>query len=462
MSIQKVGRPTTDDGDNKKKSGGSWKYILNIAIVLVVTIGAVVVSLAGDFDNIIIAFNTVNWGWIGICFLLVLCSILLNGLILFVFARLYTRNYRFRQALACGSVGTFYNAVTPGASGAQVMQAYTYKKQGVPISAAASIMVMYSIVYQVVLIVYGIVSFIVKYDTLMTIEAIKFTLNDFPISLSILPLTIIGFALNLGFILLILLMSYSRKFHNFVMGPCISFLAKIKILKKPDKYRESLRIQVENFKIELRHLLSNIPFTILVTILFVIILTINFSVPFFVGKALGARYEVEWMSFWDSVYYSNYHQMITGLIPIPGSAGVSEYFFYQLFNPYYNHTGGPGSDNISAAAAQLIWRTITFIIPLIVGGFVTAFYRSSPKESIPEQNSFRETFVSLQASTFVERKEATDKKFETMRLNRELIKESLKKRKEKDAKEKDERPSRRIDQTDWNEIEIDDESDKDV
>ena len=63
-------------------------------------------------------------------------------------------------------------------------------------------------------------------------------------------------------------MSYSHRIHNFIMHYGVGFLAKIKILKHPDQTRESLRIQVENFKIELRRLLSNIPITITILVLF--------------------------------------------------------------------------------------------------------------------------------------------------------------------------------------------------
>ena len=67
----------------------------------------------------------------------------------------------------------------------------------------------------------------------------------------------------------------------------IGFLGKIKILRHPDDTRESLRIQVENFKIELRRLLSNIPIFILMIICFSLILMIRFSIPFFAGLALN-------------------------------------------------------------------------------------------------------------------------------------------------------------------------------
>ena len=104
----------------------------------------------------------------------------------------------------------------------------------------------------------------------------------------------------------------------------------MKIVKNPDKTRENLRIQVENFKIEFRRLWTNIPFFILVTVSFAIYMTLKFSIPYFCGLALGNEH-TSIKYFWDSVFLGNYHQMITGIIPIPGSAGVSEYVFTMLF-----------------------------------------------------------------------------------------------------------------------------------
>ena len=134
-------------------------------------------------------------------------------------------------------------------------------------------------------------------------------------------------------------MGYWRGFHHFVMGPCINLLHKLRIVKNPDKQRENLRIQVENFKIELRRLLTNIPFLILVVVLVFAAMTIKFSVPYFIGLALGNQSQVA--TFWDSVFLCNYHQMVTGLIPIPGAAGVSEYFFAKLFVKHFSYCKYP-------------------------------------------------------------------------------------------------------------------------
>ncbi len=440
--IKPQGEENSPKGNKKKNK---FKYFLNISFVLIATVVAIALSLFGHADKVLAELKKCDWKILLVVFGLMLVCVCIRSFILFCFARLYTKKYHFHQAVAVDQIGVFYNAVTPGSSGGQLLQAYTYKKQGIQISAAVSILAMYSIVFQTVLIIYGIVSFIVKYDFINQIGSIPFNLAGWNFSIPIWPLTIIGFVLNVGVILIVLLMGYWHRFHNFIMGPCISLLTKIKIVKNPDKKRESLRVSVENFKIELRRLLTNIPFTILVSICFFAYFTIKFSIPYFCGVALGNQSSVA--NFWDSVFLSNYHQMVTGLIPLPGSAGASEYFFFALFFNDKDPSKGffykvvmadslaeidinatKAASSALCSAALLIWRTITFTIPLLFAGFVTAFYRASPKEeaNIDSDMSNRETFVSIQNETYLERKHELDTMINTSTLSRTAIANKLK------------------------------------
>ena len=449
-----------DKKTGKKKSKKSVvRYILNISFVLIVTIVSIIVSLFGggtekakDIWKLIVS---ARWEWLLAIVGVMAGIILIRSFILFCFARLYTRRYHFHSALAVDQVGVFYNAVTPGASGGQIMQAYTYKKQGLHISSAVSALAMYSIVFQIVLIIYGTLSFIMKFDLIMSIPPL--TLNFYTVTFAIPPLalTIIGFLLNVSVILIVLLMAYWHSFHNFIMGPVVSLFAKIKILKNPDKTRENLRIQVENFKIEFRRLWTNIPFFILVGVLFAVYMTLKFSVPYFVGLALGNEH-ASFKYFWESVFLGNYHQMITGLIPLPGSAGVSEYFFNKLFyneaNPslgfYFSSIATQGetiaytkASSSLTMSALLLWRSITFIFPIVIAGLTTAFYRATPREEIEKRGDIpnRQTFVALQNETYVMRKEEVDALIETQTLSRKAILSKLRgnnKAKENKAKPK--------------------------
>jgi hypothetical protein len=118
-----------------------------------------------------------------------------------------------------------------------------------------------------------------------------------------------------------------------------------------------------------------------------------------------------------AAFLSSFHQMVTGFIPLPGSAGVSEYFFYYLFFNLYNQNDGV------IKAAQILWRTATYHLVLLVSGLVSALYRSRPKEAIHYAN--RQTFVNLQLETFDERKRSADTMFETRQLSRKEIQKKI-------------------------------------
>ena len=454
------------------------KYVLNISFVLIATGLAIFFAIKDDASEIWGYLSTANVNYLLIVLGIMAGCVLVRSFILFCFAHLFTRKYHFHQAIAVDQIGQFYNAITPGASGGQIMQAYTYKKQGVQVSSAVSILAMYSIVYQSVLIVFGTISFIVKYDFINSLGYFEtgITIQGVSVSLPIWPLTIIGFILNLSVILIVFLMGYWHGFHNFVMGPIVTLLSKIKIVKNPDKTRENLRIQVENFKIEFRRLSTNIPFLILIIVCFTAYMILKFSVPYFVGKALGNQSPNG--DFWDCIFLSNYHQMVTGLVPVPGSVGISEAVFHSLFmNPSayekgffavgsINEMGEFVADSKATIAlcrsSLLVWRSSTFVIPVLIGGFVAAFYRSSPKNEVHMGDiPNRQTFYSLQKETYIERYEEVASLVETSKLSREAILAKLKpggKKKQKKKKNKGNVPAN-ISQHEYDEVELDDMED---
>ena len=477
MDKQELEKKVAEQEEGKPRSKKSTvKYVLNISLVLIATSLAIFFAIKDDAREIWKALITVDVKYILIVVAMMVGCILVRSFLYFCFAHLFTRKYHFHQAIAVDQIGQFYNAITPGASGGQIMQAYTYKKQGVPVSGAVSILAMYSIVYQVILITFGTISFIVKYDFITKLGVIPTTIkvNEVPINLPIWPLTIFGFILNVGVIGIVFLMGYWHGFHNFVMGPVVTFLSKIKIVKKPDKMRENLRIQVENFKIEFRRLSTNIPFLLLVIGSFVIYMNLKFGIPYFVGLALGNQSMKA--SFVDCIYLSNYHQMITGLIPIPGSAGVSEFVFYNLFMNENNLASGffcvfdefgipdAAATRTLCRSALLIWRSSTFVIPILIGGIVAAFYRSSPKNEVHAGDiPNRQTFYSLQQETYVQRAEEVESLVETTRFNREAIAEKLNPKNMRKKKKKKKRSSTvpaDLAKQDYDEVELDDLEDK--
>jgi uncharacterized protein (TIRG00374 family) len=439
---EKTTRIPEQETPKKKKQS---KYWVSISIVLLMTALSLIFSLynAGDGDigkgtaYIVNALKGCNGWWLTTIALLIIASYLLDGFIIQIFCRLYTRHYKWHQGVSNAMIGAFYNDVTPGASGGQVMQVYTMKKQGIEVSNAASIMVMWFIIYQMSLIFFDIIAIIFEWSTISAIKSFQipnFSLFGWDGTISMLPLIIIGFILNLSIIALLFLMSYSHKFHNFIMHYGIGLCAKIHLVKNPDKTRENLRVQVENFKIELKRLQANVPVTILIFLLFFVIQILRTSIPYFAGLALdaygyGATFDFSMMM--DSCFRSAFHQMVTGLFPLPGSAGVSELFFQVMYSNYYVESLAvvDGSLTIirtasaNMATANILWRVATFHLVVLISGFFAVFYRSRPHEDYHYAN--RQTFVDLQLATFDERKLSSDTLYETKQLSRKEIQRRL-------------------------------------
>lgn len=440
MCFKKKEKEKNNKPDKKK----GRKLILMI-LVFGLAIASLFISIYGAGEgDFIKGFNTVKDALIssdplylaltaGVFFF----SFFIEGLIFLVFCRLYTRRYYLHQGVANAFIGAFYNNVTPSQSGGQVMQAYTFKKQGIEISNAASILVMSFILYQASLIIFDIFAISFEWETIMSITSFKipnFSLFGWNGELPMLPLIILGFILNVSLILLLLLMSYSHRFHNFIMHYIVGFLGKIRLVKDPDKTRENLRVQVENFKVELKRLQTNVPVTILILVLYLAVLFFRFSAPYFAGMALhayGAQEGFSFLRLTDACFRSAFHQMVTGLIPIPGGAGVSELFYVAMFNDFFTETyavGANGLEIIRSASgnimtSQILWRFITFYLLLLVSGLVAALYRSRAKESF--RYATRQTFVDLQMATYETRKISVDTLYETKQLSSKNIRKRL-------------------------------------
>lgn len=433
---EEVKQPVSEQTAEKKSN--KLKYIIGVLVVIVMTALSLTLSLiGGGAEAVISAIKSAEPLWFWVIIAMVAVSYCIDGLILLIFCRLYTRHYKFHQGLANAMIGAFYSDVTPGASGGQVMQVFTLKKQGLDVSNGASIMVMWFILYQISLIIFDVIAFVFEGPTILQIKTVKLSIwTDWNPEITLMPLIIIGFAVNLSVLALLFLMSYSHKFHNFIMNYVLGFLHKIKIIKNLDKARENLRVQVENFKIELRRLQTNIPVTILIVNLFLFNLLLRYSIPYVAGLALdayGADRTFTWKFFFEGAFRSAFHQMMAGLIPLPGAAGVSELFFNVIFgNGYYQATTkilADGSTEVvrelsaNLAAGQILWRSTTFYLVLIAGGLVAAFYKSRPKENYVYAN--RQTFVNLQLETFDERKRMVDTLYETKQLSRKSIAQKL-------------------------------------
>ncbi len=357
------------------------RYVIYLIIVLGLTALAFYLTIGDKINDIFTVLGSANIWYILLILVVVIGCIIFRSISIFSLTRLFEKDYYFHRSIMIDQIGSLYRMVTPAGIGGHVMETYTYTKQGVKISNALSVLAMYSIIYQIVLIAYGIITIIVKHDLVNEIGSISISFNnDNALQVPLWLLVGIGFAFNTLSIGFILLISYWNGFYHFIRGPIFKLLVKIRVFKNLEESQTKLDGAVINFRGNLKTLFKHIPTFLICFVCFFIYITISYSVPYLCGLALGNT-SVN-ANFWDSVLLSNFHQMVTCIIPIPGSSVVSELFFLRLFYP----TSGPvffDTEEI-ARASLLLWRSLMFIFPLVIACLVTLIYR--PRKRVNDEN----------------------------------------------------------------------------
>lgn len=355
------------------------KYLIFLVIVIGLTILAGYLTLKDNYHSVVDVFKQANAWYLVLVLGIVIISILLRSLAIRLFALTYVKKYSFHRSIALDQVGTLYRMITPAGIGGHVMETYTYKKQGVSISNALSMIAMYSIVYQFALLTYNLITIIAKFDLIGQIGYVPISFaSSSSVNIPLWVLILIGFVFNCAVVGFIYLLSFSKLFYRFVDGPILSLLFKCKIFKDKEIYHQKLANSVDNFRKNLKHLFSHWPTIIFTFVIFMVYITISYSIPYIVGLSLNNISSNA--NFWDSVLLSNFHQMITSIVPIPGNSLLSELFFLKLFYP----SSGPKfyESEQMAKAALLLWRTLMFIIPLAISCIYTLVYRPRKEENI--------------------------------------------------------------------------------
>lgn len=348
-----------------------------------------------NLSAVLEAFSQANAWVIGGILAMMFGVVLIESTILFILARLYTTRYNLRKGISNFFIGIFFSHITPSSSGGQFAQAYTFKKQGIDLANAASILVMHFLLYQIAQVFFGALALIFRFDQFSSqVESV--TIGSF--SLPILSLSLIGFGINFLIIFGILILAKSRFIHTVIINGVVTLLGKMKLLKHPDTVKENLHVQIENFRIELNRLQANKAVTWVLLVMFFARLTITNAIPY-VSALAFPTIDLGNSNLFDGIFMSAYLQVIVAFVPLPGAVGFSEFFFSYLFSSLF----GGYSQTI---APQLIWRGVTFYLMLIIGAITLVIYRFGSKDSFLDEQ--QKSFVELQRETVEFRRQTSE------------------------------------------------------
>ena len=173
-------------------------------------------------------------------------------------------------------------------------------------------------------------------------------------------LVTLGFIINTLVMIGLIIISFSNKFNHFIVSKSINILSKMKLIKDKEKMQEKWREKVDDFHEGAEYLKKNKMLCLRTFVYNLIYLALNYVMPYFVILALAKT--VTDATPLKAICASAYVLIMGSFVPIPGASGGIEYGYLKFFG---NFIGGT-----LLKASLLIWRTISYYLPMLIGGIL--------------------------------------------------------------------------------------------
>jgi len=321
----------------------------NSILLLLITAVVVVFVLKDDFPDIMKSVMNSNLLYLLIALFIFALGLLFEAKAYQEIIEEYNHSYTLWQAYKMLIITKFFNGITPFSSGGQPMQVYLLKRDGIRITKATNIIIQNFIIYQAALVSVGVFAVAVNhFNPIFEATLLKHLVR-------------VGFIMNTLVMIGLVIISVSSRFNHFILRKTIWLLDKLHLIKGADKVLARWEERVNDFHEGTDYLKRN-PFLCVRTYLYnIIYLVLVYSMPFFVILGLNHG-SMEGVTVLKVIVANAYVAIMGAFVPIPGASGGIEFGYFKFFG---NFVKGP-----ILKASLLLWRTISYYIPMVVGGIL--------------------------------------------------------------------------------------------
>lgn len=334
------------------------KYIINTLIIFLITIIVLYFALKDNFNKTIEIILNANKILIFLAIAILLLAFLLQAYGLYKIAKEYNNNLKFKNIFKQIVIVQFFNGITPFSTGGQPMQVYMLNKSGLSIANSTITILQNSILFQIALVFCGILA--VLFNRIYSI----FGSNEL-----LAKLTILGFIFNVIAGIGLLLFTFSTSLAKKITFFFIDILIKIRIIKNRNKHIEKWNKEFEEFENSGKKLRKNTKLSITVIVVNFLAFILLSLIPYFIIKSTDPYSSINLV---HSIVGTIYVYLISAFVPIPGGSGGIEFSFTRFFSPIVIH-------NSVISASLILWRFLTYYVPMIVGAIVLNFFRKDEK-----------------------------------------------------------------------------------
>lgn len=323
-----------------------WGSLLFLAVLLGITLFMIfkdhsIQEIGGMMKGVKPVFLFIG---LGMMFLYVGCEAFSS----YMTMRALKQPVKFRQCCGYSFAGFYFASITPTSSGGQPMQLYYMTRDRMSVSSSSLTLLLNTIAYQLVLLLYGGIMFLWNGSFLR--ESV----------MGVQLLLIYGVASNLIMVSLFLAVLFSPKLVGRLVDKLIRLLSRLHILKRPDRITEKANQQLEEYARGADYIKQHPLHLLKILAVCTLQITALFMVPYWVYRAFG-------LAGWGPVKMIAVQAVLTlavSSLPLPGAVGASENTFVRLFKIFF------AADLL--LPAMLLCRTVSFYLFLLISGGVTA------------------------------------------------------------------------------------------
>mgnify|MGYP001031034825 CR=1 FL=1 len=254
----------------------------------------------------------------------------------------------FCHCLVYSFVGFYFSSVTPSSTGGQPAQIYYMGRDRVPAAHGALGMLLIAACYQTASLLWG-GAFVLLTPGVCAAMAARLG-----------PLMVFGAAVMIALTLAMGVMMFLPGPARSICHGLLGLLAGMRLIRRPEKAREALERQLDEYKKGSACIRQNPGLTLRVLLLCILQLGLLYSVPWVVACAFGLR-ETGWL---QTAGRQALLTLAVCNLPLPGAVGPAEGGFLSAFSTVF----GPAL----ITPAMLISRGISFYLFLPVSFAVTA------------------------------------------------------------------------------------------
>jgi len=334
-------------GKSKKNEKFNKYYGSLIFMILLIAITFYLLFKDVSIASLVSVIKTVDPIYLCIAFSMMILFIIFEADIIYIILKDLKKKVSFKKCIGYSFIGFYFSAITPSASGGQPAQVYYMNKDDINISYSSLTLLIIAIVYQTVMLLYGLLMYLFKYTFITNnVSNIKWLL-------------IYGVVINLFIIGFIFAVIFSKNLVGRFIKFIVVLLSKFKIIKNVEYTLSKINVQLDEYTHGAKYIKNNPLLLVKVLGLTVLQLTSMYLVPYFIYKSFG----LSTYGIMDVLSIQALLTIAVSSLPLPGAVGATESSFMVLFKIFFSKE--------LLLSAMLLSRGISFYAFLLISGIAT-------------------------------------------------------------------------------------------